>query len=252
MSQRYLIGYSIAMLAFAGIAAGQVSSNVSLSGQYYFRQVLLITDTTGSNVTDTRSGFGTLTFDGNGGFTINGQQLIGTAAPAALTGAGTYSVKAGGFTTLTNPLLGTATVNARLGVGALVGSSTEAGPAVFDLFLAIPVPATPVSLSTLNGPYWISGLEFPNGGTANIRNTNFKLTANGAGGFAENTVTGQAQNLGNVLSNQTVSPMTYLVSANAGTLNFPLATGLTSLTQLISGTENIYISQDGSYFIGGS
>ena len=239
------------MLAFAGIAAGQVSSNASLSGQYYFRQVLLITDASGSNVTDTRSGFGTLTFDGNGGFTINGQQLIGTAAPAALTGAGTYSVKAGGFTALTNPLLGTATVNARLGLGALVGSSTEAGPTIFDLFLAIPVPTTPVSLGTLNGPYWISSLEFPNGGTANIRNTNFKLTANGAGGFAENTVTGQAQNLGNVLSNQTVSPMTYLVSANAGTLSFPL-TGTDPLKQLISGTENIYIAQDGSYFIGGS
>ncbi|MCU1338783.1 MAG: hypothetical protein JWO19_4364, partial [Bryobacterales bacterium] len=240
------------MLTFAGISAAQVSSNASLSGQYYFRQVLLITDSGGTNVTDTRSGFGTLTFDGNGNFTINGQQLIGTAAPVALTGSGTYSVKSGGVTTLSNPLRTGTTINARLGVGALVGSSTEAGATVFDLFLAIPVPSTPVSLGTLNGPYWISSLEFPNGGTANIRNTNFKLTANGAGGFTETTVTGQAKNLGNVLSNQTVSPMTYLVSANAGTLSFPLATGQTTLTQLIAGNKDIYIAQDGSYFIGGS
>jgi uncharacterized protein (TIGR03437 family) len=239
------------MLALAGIAPAQVSNNTSLSGQYYFRQVLLITDG-GTNVVDTRTGFGTLTFDGNGSFTINGQQLVGTAAPAALTGSGTYAVKSGGFTTLSNPLRAGATVNARLGVGALVGSSTEAGPTVFDLFLAIPVPSTPVSLATITGPYWISSLEFPNGGTANIRNTNFKLTANGAGGFTETTVTGQARNLGNALSNQTVSPMTYLVSANAGTLTFPLAAGQTNLTQLISGNKDIYISQDGSYFIGGS
>jgi uncharacterized protein (TIGR03437 family) len=243
--------YLIAVLGFAAVAPAQVSSNASLTGPYYFRQVLLVTDSSGTNVTDTRSGFGTLTFDGNGNFTINGQQLIGTAAPAALTGSGTYSVKSGGFTTLSNPLRAGATVNARLGTGALVGSSTEAGPTVFDLFLAIPVPSTPVSLATLNGPYWISSLEFPNGGTANVRNTNFKLTANGAGSFAETTVTGQARNLGNILSNQTVSPITYLVSANAGTLSFPLA-GTDPLKQLISGTETIYISQDGSYFIGGS
>ena len=201
--------YLIAGLSFAAVASAQVSSNASLSGQYYFRQVLLITDATGTNVTDTRSGFGTLTFDGNGNFTINGQQLIGTSAPAALTGSGTYAVKSGGFTTLSNPLRAGATVNARLGVGALVGSSTEAGPTVFDLFLAIPAPSAPLPISTLNGPYWISSLEFPNGGTADIRNTNFKLTANGAGGFAESTVTGEARNLGNVLTNQTVSPITY-------------------------------------------
>ena len=240
------------MLAFAAAASGQVSSNSSLTGPYYFRQVLLVTDSSGTNVTDTRSGFGTLTFDGNGNFTINGQQLIGTSAPAALTGSGTYAVKAGGVTTLSSPLRAGTTVNARLGVGALVGSSTEAGPTVFDLFLAIPVPSAPVSLATLIGPYWISSLEFPNGGTANVRNTNFKLTANGAGSFAETTVTGQARNLGNILSNQTVTPITYLVSANAGTLTFPLGTGQTNLTQLISGTDNIYIAQDGSYFIGGS
>ena len=160
-------------------------------------------------------------------------------------------MKPGGFTILTSPLLSSVTVNARLGVGALVGSSTEAGGTTFDLFLAIPVPATPVSPNTLNGPYWISSLEFPNGGTANIRNTNFKLTANGFGGFSETTVTGQANNLGNVLANQTVSPITYLVSANAGTLSFPLA-GTDPLKQLIAGNKDIYIAQDGSYFIGGS
>ncbi len=244
--------YLIAVLSFAAVASAQLSSNASLSGQYYFRQVLLITDATGTNVTDTRSGFGTLTFDGNGNFTINGQQLIGTSAPAALTGSGTYAVKSGGFTTLSNPLRAGATVNARLGVGALVGSSTEAGPTVFDLFLAIPVPSTPLPISTLNGPYWISSLEFPNGGTADIRNTNFKLAANGAGGFAETTVTGEARNLGNVLTNQTVSPITFAVSSTGGTLSFPLGPSQTNLTQLIAGNKDIYISQDGSYFIGGS
>jgi uncharacterized protein (TIGR03437 family) len=244
MSPRYLI----MMLAFAGIAAAQVSSNASLNGQYYFRQVLLVTDSTGTNVVDTRTGWGTLAFDGSGNFTISGQQLIGTAAPVALTGSGTYAVKAGGFTTLSNPLRAGTTVNARLGVGALVGSSTEAGPTVFDLFLAIPT----ASLGALNGPYWVSSLEFPNGGTANIRNTNFKLTANGAGAFTETSITGQAKNLGNLLSTQTIPPITYLTATNAATLTFPLASGRDATTQLISGSKEVFVAADGSYFIGGS
>jgi uncharacterized protein (TIGR03437 family) len=246
MSPRYWI-------VILGISATLLSAqdpNAALIGQYYFRQILLTTDG-GQNVVDTRSGWGTLTFGGNGGFAFNGQQMIGTAAPIALTGTGAYSVKSGGFTTLSNPLLAGATLNARLGAGALVGSSTEAGPTVFDLFLAIPVPSGPAPVSTLNGPYWISSLEFPNGGTTNIRNTNFKLTANGAGGFAESTVTGEARNLGNVLSNQTVSPITFAASSTGGTLSFPLA-GTDPLKQLISGNKDIYISQDGTYFIGGS
>jgi len=102
--------YLIMMLAFAGITLAQVSNNASLTGQYYFRQVLLVTDSSGTNVVDTRSGWGTLNFDGNGAFTINGQQLVGTAAPAALTGSGTYAVKAGGFTILSNPLRAGSTV----------------------------------------------------------------------------------------------------------------------------------------------
>ncbi len=235
----------------AAAASAQVSTNASLSGKYYFRQVLLSTDGT-ANVTGTTSGSGTLTFDGNGSFTISGQQLIGTTAPAALTGNGTYSVKPGGFVTLTNPLMSSVTVNARLGTGALVGSSTEAGPKVFDLFIAIPVAAG-TSNATLNGAYWISSLEFPNGLLADIRDSNFVLTANGSGSFAESAITGQAANLGNMLQTQTAGPNTYAMSTDGtGTLTIATAAGLDITTQLIAGTKEIYAAQDGSYFIGGS
>jgi uncharacterized protein (TIGR03437 family) len=234
-------------------AFGQVSSNQSLIGKYYFRQVLLITDGT-ANVTGMKSGAGTLTFDGKGNFTItNGQQLAGTTNPTALSGSGTYNVLPGGFVTLTNPLQSSVIVNARLGVGALMGSSTEAGPTIFDLFIAIPAPSQAVSNATLNGVYWISSLEFPTASIANIRDTNFSLTANGAGSFAETSVTGQAANLNNTLQTQTVSPMTYTVASDgSGTLSFPTATGLDPTTQLIAGVKNVYVSQDGTYFVGGS
>lgn len=97
----------------AGSVFGQVSTVASLSGKYYFRQVLLITDGT-ANVTDTHSGAGTLTFDGKGGFTVSGQVLVGTAAPVNLAASsGTYTVNPGGFVTLTNPLRSGASINAQ-------------------------------------------------------------------------------------------------------------------------------------------
>jgi uncharacterized protein (TIGR03437 family) len=248
MKIKHFLFFLPAVMGFA-----QVSSNQSLTGKYYFREVLLITDGT-ANVKTMQSGAGTLTFDGNGNFTIsNAQQFSGTAAPVTLTGSGTYQVKPGGFATMTNPLQTSATVNARLGGTALVGSSTEAGPTIFDLFVAIPAPSQAVSSSALNGVYWISSLEFPSATIANIRDTNFSLTANGSGSFAESSVTGQAQNLNNHLQTQTVSPMTYTVASDgSGTLTFPIATGLDATSQLIAGVKNVYVSPDGSYFIGGS
>ena len=239
-------------LAAAALAPAQVSSNGLLTGGYYFRHVLLTTDG-GSGVTDTRTSSGTLNFDGKGGFTDLGQQLVKTAAPVALSGSGTYAVKPGGVTTLTSALSNGVAINARLGTGAVVGASTEAGSTVFDLFIAIPMATTTLSNTALTGPYYVSSLEFPGGGTTNIRNTNFKITANGAGSVAESTVLGQARNLGNKLTSQTISPITYLVSPDAtGILNFPRGVGQTEASQLILGPKNIFVSQDGNYFIGGS
>src|SRR5271156_3375983 len=95
------------LLIAAGAAGcwGQVSTNQSLNGKYFFRQVLLLTDgSTSPNVTATMSGAGTITFDGNGNFIVSGQQLAGTTAAVSLSVSGTYAVNPGGFLTLTNPL----------------------------------------------------------------------------------------------------------------------------------------------------
>ncbi len=230
-------------------AFGQVS-NASVSGSYYFRHVLLVTDASGATATTSA---GTITFNGTGGFTCVAQQLVGSAAPVALSGcSGTYNVKSGGVMTLTNPDRAGATLNARLGVGAIVGASTEAGPTVYDLFLAIPVAATGATNAKLTGAYYVSSLEYP-GSITNVRNTNFRITANGSGLFTESAVFGQARNLNNRLLTQTLPPITYSVASDStGTVTFPLASGNNEVTQLISGTKNIYVSADGNYFIGGS
>ncbi|MEI9812559.1 MAG: hypothetical protein WDO18_07710 [Acidobacteriota bacterium] len=140
---------------------------------------------------------------------------------------------------MTNPQRSATTINARLGIGALVGASTEAGANVFDLFIAIPKATAALSNATLTGPYYISSLEFPSGGLTNIRETNFKITANGSGSIAESAVAGQARNLSNRFQTQTIAPLTYLVSPDAsGVLNFPLASGQTETSQLIAGPQD--------------
>ena len=136
MTRYRALTLTIYSLACAHVSA-QVSNNQSLKGTYYFRQMLMLTDSS-AHFVETHSAAGTLIFDGNGNFTVTGQQLVGTTPPAALSGSGTYTVNPGGFTTLSNPALAGYTVNARLGAGALIGSSTEAGATIFDLLVAIP------------------------------------------------------------------------------------------------------------------
>ncbi len=237
---------------FAAAAHAQVSSNASLSGKYFFRQVALQTSS-GATVSQTLSAQGTLTFDGGGHFTVVGQQLTGTAGPTALSVSnGTYTVSPGGIVNLSNPLLTGVTVNARLGAEGLVGSSTETAN-LFDLLIAVKGSTAAVTNHSLTGPYWVSSLEFPNGGVADIRDTNFLLTADGSGGFSQTSVTGQAGNLGNTLLTQTVGPMTYALNSDgSGTLTFPAAGGLDITTQLIEGVKTMYLAPDQSFFVGGS
>jgi uncharacterized protein (TIGR03437 family) len=256
-SRRAGLNHCARVMLFALLATAvdaQVSNNTALNGKYFFRQVALLTGASAS-ATQTQSASGTLVFDGNGNYTVNGIQLTGTAASTTLAGTGTYTVSPGGIVKLSDPLLPGVTVNARVGAdGVLVGSATEAGPNTFDLLIGILAPVNPVTNRLLSGPYWVSSLEFPNGGTADIRDTNFKLTADGIGGFAETSVTGQANNLGNTLMTQTVGPMSYnlTTSDGSGTMTFPAAAGLDITTQLIEGIKSVYVSQDASMFIGGS
>src|ERR1700682_3690256 len=94
--------------------AAQTPTNKSLSGKYFYHEVLLVTDAAQPAV----SGDGSLTFDGNGGFA-----------------GGTYSVDSSGIVTMTDPLRSSSTINARLGTGALIGSNTEAGHTAFHTFV---------------------------------------------------------------------------------------------------------------------
>ena len=223
-------------------------NNQSLTGKYYFRQVSLGTDGVNpGNLTDPRSLTGTITFDGSGHFSFTGQQLTGTTAAVSQTGPGAYSVDSGGFVVMDSPLRAGAKINARFGPEAVIGSSTESADNTFDLFVAIPAPA---SGATFAGPYTAVSLEFPGGSTANMRATQFTLNQASAGNLQPITVNGHAANLsrGQPLS-QIVSGAAYTIGADgSGTLTIsPAAT-----TQLLSGARTIYVSASGNILLGGS
>ncbi len=184
-------------------------------------------------------------FDGAGNYTFTGQQVTGTAAAAAATGGGTYSVDPAGFVTMTSPIRTGDKVNARLSSEALIGSGTENTDNTFDLLVAIPVPTTPVALT---GPYTVVTLEFPNGSTAGAINTIFTLNSAGIGQLSPISVFGHTPSVvSGSPTTQMVTGATYSVpSSGTGTLTFG------SSSALLSGSKNVYISASGNVIIGGS
>jgi len=92
----------------------------------------------------------------------------------------------------------------------------------------------------------VASIELFNGTFASRRQTFFPLTADGSGGFGNPNIVGAATTLSDRQTTQTVTGATYTVNADGtGTAVFP------GTNQLLSGTKNIYVAQDGSFFFGG-
>ena len=245
------------LLLFAGVMAGQTYSNQTLNGKYWFRHLLFSTDTS-DNLTDIRSLWGAMQFDGAGNYSFNGQASAGGGATAPSSGSGTYSMNSAGIVTLTNPQAGALTLNARWGSvaaneGMLVGSSTEGTANTFDLFVAIQAPPDTMNVSLTNS-YFVSTLAFPSGTASLVRSGMFSLQPSGFGGLANFSVSGHAANLlGGASTTQAMTRAFYaLYAGGTGVATFPLQTGLDLTTQLVSGNKAIFISSGGNVILGGA
>src|SRR5690349_11867177 len=219
--------YMLALLsaALAAPASSDVLSNSTLNGNFYFRYLGALTDPSYS----ARSFQGTVTFDGNGKYTITGQGASAVAGGLKPRTSGDYRVTSGGLFFMTNPV-DTSTNPAFLfggvGNGAITASSTDTS--YTDIFVAIPV-STAASNATLSGNYFVASLEFLNGDFSQTRDTFFSMTANGSGSLGNVTVKGTAQNLRSAATTQTSTGATYTVNANGtGTLNLPAPGGVTA------------------------
>ncbi len=235
----------IVFLLIAAAARTQTLDNRSLNGRYFFRHIQLSPDANGA-WGGARSMLGTMTFDGAGSLSFTGRQNINTAAAVPVSGSGTYAVTPAGLLTMTNPQQLGGTINARLGEGAVIGSSTEITDNAYDLLIAIAAPTAAVGSAALNTSYWAGTLEFPLGATSAVRSAFFKLSADGAGKFATFTLSGHASNQGHVPISQTVNGATYILSADgSGSAALPGAS-------LLAADRNLYISRDGAFILGGS
>jgi len=230
----------------------QTPSNTTLNGKYFARHLLMTTTAAGA-VGEMRTFYGSVTFNGVGGYSFLGSQIVGAAAPVALSGSGIYTVRSTGYVTLSNLQRAGSEIYAGIGPGAVVGSTTEGNGGVADLFIAIPAPTGTVNNLSLTGAYQGQTLEFPGGSAVHLRNTNFRLNAGGNGSFGDVSVNGKAVNLGDRATTQTVAAASYALTGDgSGTLNFPVGTGLTATTQLLSGGRAVYLSADGNILLGGS
>src|SRR5208282_6022018 len=108
-----LVWVALAGLLGASAISAQTLSNQSLSGNYFFRYVSIGSDSSG-NATDPRSLLGTITFDGAGHYSFNGQEVIGGGAAGSAAGTGVYSVDPAGDVTMDSPIRTGDKVNARL------------------------------------------------------------------------------------------------------------------------------------------
>lgn len=234
--------------AMAPVAiSAQVPDTKSLSGKYFFRELLVA-----PAASQTASISGTLSFDSNGGFTFQGQKIAGSDGPLTASGSGTYSVTSNArFVLSPDPLHAGSPLNGRIGKGALVASDTEGSNAPLDLLIAIPAAANGITNAAMSGSYQVATLEAPAGDVANIRDSFFRLTANGRGGLGDIAITGEIGSQRQQL-NQIAPASTYSLNADgSGTINFPSPASAPSSGLVLSGTKNIYVSQDGSIFIGG-
>jgi uncharacterized protein (TIGR03437 family) len=245
-----------ALLVFtaASLAQAQLLSNATLSGKYFVRHVQISTDIN-NTPTDERSLIGSLTFDGKGGYSFSGQQVIGSGAPGAFSISGTYGMKQDGELSLTNPQQPGFLINARYGSEAILGATTEAPGGIFDIFVAIPAPLSTASDSkaTLAVSYnfvdyelSVTPLQLTTAGGA--------LQFDGAGNVAMTTGQGHSTGINAGAPQKQTPGGGYTVNADGtGTLTFQLPTGTAASGAIFgTGVRTLAISQSGNMVIAGT
>jgi uncharacterized protein (TIGR03437 family) len=242
------------LLLLAAISPAQnfdTSGTSAVSGPYLFRYVTFFNDSDG-NVTESCSLTGTMTFDGNGKFSISSSAQLFDSQPSgqggcAILGTGTYGVQSNGIMQMDNPMFAT-TLFGSFTSPVLMASSTEDD--FWDLFIAVQAPSSP-SNKLLSGGFTVGTMDFLNADITLAREGFFTLNADGNGNIAAFTLTGTEANSTATQLTQNVAAATYsLTSASGGTITFPGSS--TDQIQIVAGPKTLFVSSDGNYVLGGS
>jgi uncharacterized protein (TIGR03437 family) len=235
------------------------SGNSMLKGSYFARWVGVdqVNASTGA-FARARSFTGIFAFDGAGHYSFSGQISDSTQSSGAAAflnvAAGTYSLSSGGLLQMQNPADSTLSLHGGIGSDALVASSTEPGSSgnvAWDLLIAV-TQTSSVANGSWKGNYLFAGFEYAGGSVSNVRDYAFLASADGNGNLGTMSVTGAAESLGNIQTVQLVQNADYNAASGAFTVNFPVPSGATAQTQLISGPKQIGLSADGQLMVGGA
>jgi uncharacterized protein (TIGR03437 family) len=244
--------------ALIGAAAElDTAGNGFLRGDYFVRQLIAADVSSTANIGRMRCIYGTMTFDGAGGYQFRGSLVdsgVAGGQPQALNISGAYKVGANGLAEI-EALIGQPrpTIFGALGESAIVGSMTESQPKFNDVFIGIPA-GTGVTNVALQGRYLGGTLDVLGGQTRTLRNALIELTADSRGGLTGVQAIGTAGNLGTTSITQTIEGATYNLTANgSGTMMFPIPGGVAAADQrLIGGDKIVYASADGELLLGGA
>jgi uncharacterized protein (TIGR03437 family) len=251
--------FSVASPIFAQ-PSWDTSGNRLLNGAYNFREVAwaMSADNSG-NFSLAAAQWGTITFDGNGHYTLT--STVRSSAQANTTTrniSGTYTIGANGQGFVSHTLLegGVGYIDGMVAQGVFVGSSTESLQDALDLdldnlndlFIAAPAGSSTATNAALNGSYWVAEMNFPTLTTAQGRNSMYQATFNGQGAISAINATGYLGN-STTARTQAVNGATYSFTNGVGTLAYG---GTLGATTLLAGNKTIYAGPDGNIFFGGS
>jgi uncharacterized protein (TIGR03437 family) len=254
MKTKTILSVSLLFSACAWQLSAQANFDSSgdglLNGTYYVRQVLYSIAESGEGLADAANVQGTITFNGSGSYTFSGSYLDVNAStfptPQTFTGSGTYVIAASGegyITAISPGVYATDQIVGLVSHGIFIGSSTENPEAYNDLFIATPVASPVATNSTFNGAYSIAYMDPTFPGDALLT-----LSANGSGGIGNVSVTGYS-GTSSTAATETLNNVSYSFSNGAAQINWG---GTANSTNLIGGTELMYISPDGQFIFGGS
>jgi uncharacterized protein (TIGR03437 family) len=244
---RFLQTMAVLMTALAIPASAQVwdfSGNNLLNGAYVFREAIYVPNANG-DITRAIVDYGTITFNGRGGYTLAASEVDSSSGSTTYTQTGTYSIAANGYGFMTHPydkslgsLFGT------VSNGVFIGSATEAG--VNDIMIAVPLGSA--SNATFSGNYTMDYFTL---GSSGLQTASYdsvaQLSANGSGNIGSVPVKTYLATSNSQPVNQTETGVTYSFASGIGTLKFPTTTNLA-----IQGNKVMYISPDGNLIFGGS
>src|ERR1700730_7823559 len=140
---------------FVAPATGQTwdnSGNGLLHGTSYFREVIWLVGDNSGGLSEAVALYGTITFDGNGNYTINNTQILDSNAGAVQnfpTTTGTYTISASGYGFLSSPVSTGDSVFGLVSNGIFIGSSTETS--FNDLFISAPLASPAPTNASFQG-----------------------------------------------------------------------------------------------------